>query len=165
MAFHSPADALVHNIGMIHQHFMLVQTLTVAENVALGLKAGGLVVDLDGVRERLLKLAKVYGLKVNPDAYIWQLSVGEQQRVEIIKALNTAARWSSSTSRIVLTPQECSELFVTLKEMRAQGHAPIFISHKLHEVQELRRLASPSCAMGAIDTAPNVNLDRQSWRV
>ncbi len=162
VAFHSPADALAHNIGMIHQHFMLVQTLTVAENVALGLKAGGLVVDLDGVRERLLKLAKVYGLKVNPDAYIWQLSVGEQQRVEIIKALyHGGALVILDEPTAVLTPQECSELFVTLKEMRAQGHALIFISHKLHEVQELSDRVTVMRDGRVIDTAPNVNLDRR----
>src|SRR4051794_28341794 len=134
VSFHSPADALTHNIGMIHQHFMLVPTLTVAENIALGLKARGLMVDLGSVRERLAKLAQTYGLKVNPNAYIWQLSVGEQQRIEIIKALyHGGALVILDEPTAVLTPQECSELFVTLKEMRTQGHALIFISHKLQE--------------------------------
>ncbi|MCC6802694.1 MAG: ABC transporter ATP-binding protein [Anaerolineae bacterium] len=160
--FHSPADALTRNIGMIHQHFMLVQTLTVAENIALGLKAGGLVLDLDSVRERLLKLASVYGLKVNPDAYIWQLSVGEQQRVEIIKALyHGGALVILDEPTAVLTPQECSELFVTLKEMRAQGHALIFISHKLHEVQELSDRVTVMRDGRVIDTTPNIDLDRR----
>ncbi len=162
VVFHSPADALAHNIGMIHQHFMLVPTLTVAENVALGLTSGGLLLDLGSVRERLVKLAQVYGLKVNPDAYIWQLSVGEQQRVEISKALfHGGALVILDEPTAVLTPQECSELFVTLKEMRAQGHALIFISHKLHEVQELSDRVTVMRDGRVIDTAPNVNLDRR----
>ncbi len=162
VVFHSPADALAHNIGMIHQHFMLVQTLTVAENIALGLKAHGLLVDLGSVKERLRKLAQVYGLKINPDAYIWQLSVGEQQRVEIIKALyHGGALIILDEPTAVLTPQECSELFVTLKEMRSQGHALIFISHKLHEVQELSDRVTVMRDGRVIDTAPNVNLDRR----
>ena len=160
--FHSPADALSHNIGMIHQHFMLVQTLTVTENVALGMKQRGLRVDLDAVRERLLKLAQVYGLKINPEAYIWQLSVGEQQRVEIIKALyHGGALVILDEPTAVLTPQECSELFVTLKEMRAQGHTLIFISHKLHEIQELSDRVTVMRDGRVIDTAPNVDLDRR----
>ena len=160
--FHSPADALAHNIGMIHQHFMLVQTLTVAENVALGLQTRGLLLDLDIVRERLIKLAQVYGLKINPDAYVWQLSVGEQQRVEIIKALyHGGALVILDEPTAVLTPQECSELFVTLKEMRTQGHTLIFISHKLHEVQELSDRVTVMRDGRVIDSAPNVDLDRR----
>src|SRR5688572_5533836 len=87
VTFHSPADSLAAGIGMIHQHFMLVQTLTVTENVALGMNMGDVRLDLRGVRKRLMELSEIYGLKIKPDAYIWQLSVGEQQRVEIIKAL------------------------------------------------------------------------------
>lgn len=162
VTFHSPADALAHNIGMIHQHFMLVQTLTVVENIALGLKAGGLRVDLDAVRAKLTHLAQVYGLRVNPDAYIWQLSVGEQQRVEIIKALyHGGALVILDEPTAVLTPQECSELFVTLKEMRAQGHALIFISHKLNEVRELSDRVTVMRDGRVIDSAPNVDLDRR----
>jgi len=84
----SPTDAINQGIGMIHQHFMLVPTLTVAENVALGLPSSrGPLTDLDRVSKRILELAKIYGLKIDPDVYVWQLSVGQQQRVEIIKAL------------------------------------------------------------------------------
>src|SRR6185369_17971298 len=84
----SPNDSINLGIGMIHQHFMLVQTLTVAENVALGLPSSrGALTDLDAVTARILELSEAYGMKVDPDAYIWQLSVGERQRVEIIKAL------------------------------------------------------------------------------
>lgn len=84
----SPAVAIQHGIGMIHQHFMLVQTLTVAENVALGVPSSrGPLTDLGRVSARIRQLSEDYGLKVDPAAYIWQLSVGERQRVEIIKAL------------------------------------------------------------------------------
>ncbi|NND03208.1 MAG: ATP-binding cassette domain-containing protein, partial [Acidimicrobiia bacterium] len=83
-----PADAIGHKIGMIHQHFMLVPTLTVTENVALGLRPATQVrQDLDAVATRIRELAATYGLQVDPNAYIWQLAVGERQRVEIIKAL------------------------------------------------------------------------------
>lgn len=132
----SPSDAIRLGIGMIHQHFMLVPTLTVAENVALGLRSSrGLLVDLDLVSQRIKELAKLYGLQVDPEAYIWQLSVGQQQRVEIIKALyRGAALLILDEPTAVLTPQEVDELFATLKQMAREGHAMIFISHKLHEV-------------------------------
>jgi len=88
----SPNDSIHLGIGMIHQHFMLVQTLTVAENVALGLPSSrGVLTDLDRVSKRIIELADIYGLKIDPSSYIWQLSVGQQQRVEIIKALYRGA--------------------------------------------------------------------------
>jgi simple sugar transport system ATP-binding protein len=86
--FHSPADAIAAGIGMIHQHFMLVRTMTVAQNVALGRRSTrGIRLDLDLVSQRIRRLSEEYGLRVDPDAYVWQLSVGEQQRVEILKSL------------------------------------------------------------------------------
>ena len=137
--FHSPADAIRAGIGMIHQHFMLVPTLTVAENVALGLKSSREPqLDLDKVSARVAELAKTYGLKVNPADYVWQLSVGEQQRVEIIKALYRGASVIIlDEPTAVLTPQEVCDLFVTLKRMVSEGHALVFISHKMHEVMEI----------------------------
>ena len=137
--FHSPADAIKAGIGMIHQHFMLVPTLTVAENVALGLKSSRAPqLDLDVVSRRIKNLAQSYGLKVDPSAFIWQLSVGEQQRVEIIKALYRGAGIIIlDEPTAVLTPQEVSDLFVTLKRMVQEGHGLVFISHKLHEVMEI----------------------------
>ncbi len=91
--FRSPSDAIKAGIGMIHQHFMLVQTMTVAQNVALGQKSSrGIRLDLDRVSERIRQLSAEYGLQVDPEVYIWQLSVGEQQRVEILKALYMGAR-------------------------------------------------------------------------
>ncbi|MBT3337550.1 MAG: ABC transporter ATP-binding protein [Anaerolineae bacterium] len=135
----SPTDAINQGIGMIHQHFMLVETLTVAENVALGLPSSrGFLTDLDRVSERILELGKIYGLDIDPNAYIWQLSVGQQQRVEIIKALyRGAALLILDEPTAVLTPQEVNEFFVIMRQMVADGHALIFISHKLHEIMDI----------------------------
>jgi ABC-type uncharacterized transport system ATPase subunit len=133
---HSPSDAIALGVGMIHQHFMLVNTLTVAQNVALGLPSSrGMLTDLERVSNRIEELAALYGLDVDPAAYVWQLSVGQQQRVEIIKALyRGAALLILDEPTAVLTPQEVDDFFVTLKQMSEDGHALIFISHKLDEV-------------------------------
>ncbi len=141
---HSPVDSIGLGIGMIHQHFMLVESLTVAENVALGLPSSrGLLTDLDKVTERIHELAEIYGLQVDPNAYIWQLAVGQQQRVEIIKALyRGAALLILDEPTAVLTPQEVDEFFVTMRQMIDDGHALIFISHKLHEVLEISQRVS-----------------------
>ena len=96
------------------------------------------LLDLDKVAPRVRELSQLYGLKVDPDAYIWQLSVGEQQRVEIIKALYRGASLIIlDEPTAVLTPQEVNDLFVTLRRMVSEGHALIFISHKLHEVMAI----------------------------
>jgi simple sugar transport system ATP-binding protein len=136
---HDPADAITHGIGMIHQHFMLVPTLTVAENVALGLKSTkGFRTDLDVVSKRINELTDAYGLRVDPNTYIWQMAVGEQQRVEIIKALYRDAQLLIlDEPTAVLTPQEVDQLFVTLRQLCDDGRGLIFISHKLHEVLAL----------------------------
>lgn len=132
----SPVDAIELGIGMIHQHFMLVDSLTVAENVALGLPSSRRpLTDLDRVSKRILELAEIYGLQVDPEAQIWQLAVGQRQRVEIIKALyRGAALLILDEPTAVLTPQEVDEFFTTIRQMVKDGHAIIFISHKLHEV-------------------------------
>lgn len=161
--FNSPAEALARGIGMIHQHFMLVPTLTVTENVALGMKSAGLRLDLSAIRKRLLELSEIYGLKVNPNAYVWQLSVGEQQRVEIIKALyRGGALLIMDEPTAVLTPQEVHELFGTLNQMRRDGHALIFISHKLGEVQELCDRVTVMRDGRVIDTVPNNGIERRT---
>ncbi|MBV7334240.1 ABC transporter ATP-binding protein [Chloroflexi bacterium TSY] len=135
----SPTDAIALGIGMIHQHFMLVDTLTVTENVALGLASSrGPLLDLDRVEARIRTLSETYGLQINPNAPVWTLSVGERQRVEIIKALyRGAALLILDEPTAVLTPQEVDELFETLRQMANDGHSLIFISHKLHEVLAL----------------------------
>jgi ABC-type uncharacterized transport system ATPase subunit len=139
VVFHSPADAIRAGIGMIHQHFMLAPTLTVAENVALGLASTREpMLDLDRVSAKIRELSQLYGLKVDPAVYVWQLSVGEQQRVEIIKALYRGASLIIlDEPTAVLTPQEVIDLFATLKRMVNDGNALIFISHKLHEVMAI----------------------------
>ncbi|HYB49425.1 MAG TPA: ABC transporter ATP-binding protein [Streptosporangiaceae bacterium] len=141
VAITSPAVAIQHGIGMIHQHFMLVQTLTAAENVALGLKSSrGPLTDLGRVSDRIRQLSQTYGLKVDPGAYIWQLSVGERQRVEIIKALyRDVSLLVLDEPTAVLTPQEVRDLFVVLKQLVADGLSIVFISHKVNEVLELSR--------------------------
>ena len=166
----SPTDAIHLGIGMIHQHFMLVQTLTVAENVALGLPSSrGPLTDLDQVSKRILELAKIYGLKIDPDAYIWQLSVGQQQRVEIIKALyRGAALLILDEPTAVLTPQEVDELFAIMRQMTRDGHALIFISHKLHEVVEISNRVTVLRDGCKIGTRPTSEITKQilaNWMV
>ncbi len=132
----SPNDSIEHGIGMIHQHFMLVDNLSVAQNVALGLKTSrGPIVDIKSVSARIRELSTKYGLKVDPAAIISDLAVGERQRVEIIKALyRGAALLVLDEPTAVLTPQEVDDLFVIFRQMAADGHALIFISHKLDEI-------------------------------
>ena len=137
--FQSPRDALDAGIFMVHQHFRLVETFSVAENVVLGDHRGeGRTFRLRqrAIERRVGELSKRYGLAVEPRARIWQLSLGEQQRVEILKALYREARiLILDEPTAVLTPQEAEVLFETLREMAAEGRTVIFISHKLHEVQ------------------------------
>ena len=132
----SPREAIWHGIGMVHQHFMLVPTLTVSENVALGLPSPkGPIVDLKAVGKKIKEISETYGLALQPNAYVWQLSVGEQQRVEIVKALYRGANLlilDEPTS--VLTPQESADLILLLKKMAGSGTPIILISHKLNEV-------------------------------
>jgi simple sugar transport system ATP-binding protein len=136
VAIRQPRDAIEQGIGMIHQHFMLVPSLTVAENVALGMKSsrrGRL--DVKRVAGQLRALSERYHLKVDPDVPIWQLAVGEQQRVEILRAIyKGAALLVLDEPTAVLTPQEVDDLFRVLRQMATDGHALIFISHKLNEV-------------------------------
>lgn len=139
VAIRTPTDAINLGIGMIHQHFMLVDTLTVTENVALGLPSSrGALLDLDRVAARIRELSATYRLNVNPDAPVWTLAVGERQRVEIIKALyRGAALLILDEPTAVLTPQEVDDLFRILRRMTQDGHSLIFISHKLHEVLDI----------------------------
>lgn len=135
----SPAAAIAHRVGMIHQHFMLVDTLTVAENVTLGTTHRRRVrTDRRNDERHVAELAARFDLEVDPSAKVWQLSVGERQRVEILKALHRDARiLVLDEPTAVLTPQEVDRLFVTLRRMADDGRGLIFISHKLHEVLDL----------------------------
>ena len=133
--FDSPREALERGIGMVHQHFRLVNSFTVAENIILGEQSKNLMMDTSAAIERISALATQYGIAVDPNARIWQLSVGEQQRVEILKALYHGAKiLILDEPTAVLTPQEADALFVVLRSMVAEGRTVIFISHKLDEV-------------------------------
>jgi simple sugar transport system ATP-binding protein len=136
--FTSPRDALDAGIGMVHQHFRLVAPFTVAENVVLGdHRPGhrGLVLHARAIERRVAELGERYGLRVDARARIWQLSVGEQQRVEILKALyRDAGILILDEPTAVLAPQEAVALFATMRAMADEGKTVIFISHKLKEV-------------------------------
>ena len=132
----SPRDAVRHGIGMVYQHFNLVEPHKVWENIILGLQRG--VLDKGKACRDIAAVGEQYGLKVDPDAYIWQLSVGEKQQVEILKALYRKARiLVLDEPTAVLAPLETEKLFKTLKEMVRQNLSIIFISHKLNEVMAI----------------------------
>ncbi len=133
--FNSPKDAIAKGIGMVHQHFMLVPTQTVTENILLGLNEPRFLMNLAEYDQKILALQDQFGLRVDPTAKIWQLSVGEQQRVEILKTLYRGARiLIMDEPTAVLAPQEIDEFMKTMRSMVEQGKSIIFISHKLHEV-------------------------------
>ena len=139
VSFASPREALEAGIGMVHQHFRLVPPFTVAENVILGDHRGEgkkFMVHPRRIERRVAELGERYRIAVDPRARIWQLSIGEQQRVEILKALYREARiLILDEPTAVLTPQEAESLFETLRVMAGEGRTIIFISHKLHEVK------------------------------
>jgi simple sugar transport system ATP-binding protein len=138
VSFAAPKDAIAAGIGMVHQHFMLVEPFTVAENVLLGLPKRGKGVerlDTAAIERELTELSRRFGLDVDPHAHVWQLSVGEQQRVEIVRLLHRGAKiLILDEPTAVLTPQEARGLIAVLKGMAEQGFAIVFISHKLDEV-------------------------------
>lgn len=135
----SPLDALDYGIGMVHQHFMLVDELSVADNMALGGEpVKGILYDRNEARRQALEVSKKYNLEVDPDAIVGKLSVGYKQRVEILKILLRGAKLLLlDEPTAVLTPQEIEELFIQLKNLRDQGFSIVFISHKLNEVREI----------------------------
>jgi ABC-type uncharacterized transport system ATPase subunit len=132
----SPHDAIALGIGMVHQHFMLVEPMTVAENIVLGAEPGSaLSLDLKSAAEQIRHLSEEFKLAVNPNAVVEHLSVGQQQRVELLKALYRNARiLILDEPTAVLTPLEVEEFFVILRRMREQGKTVIIITHKLSEV-------------------------------
>jgi simple sugar transport system ATP-binding protein len=132
----SPEDAIRLGVGMVHQHFMLVDTMTVAENIVLGAEPGSpFALDLAGAEGRIRDLSRDFGLAVDPRAVVETLSVGEQQRVELLKALYREARLLIlDEPTAVLTPQDVAGLFAVLARMREQGKTVVIITHKLSEV-------------------------------
>ena len=138
VSFSSPRDAIQAGIGMVHQHFMLVPSQTVTENILLGLNQPRFRLRLSEYDRAIGELGERFGLKVDPRAKIWQLSVGEQQRVEILKMLYRGAEvLIMDEPTAVLAPQEIEGLIQTLRSMVAEGKSVIFISHKLQEVMEI----------------------------
>lgn len=132
---HSPRDAARLGIGMVHQNFMLIPTMTVAQNIILGMDTLPFVPPMSEIEQRIRELSERYHLPVDPGAYIWQLSVGEQQRVEILKLLYRGADiLILDEPTAVLTPQEARELGRVLDIMREEGKSTIFITHKMGEV-------------------------------
>ncbi|MEA4930686.1 MAG: ABC transporter ATP-binding protein [Anaerolineaceae bacterium] len=136
--FNSPKDAIANGIGMVHQHFMLVENQTVTENILIGLDNPRFALNLKRYDKQVSDLAEQFGIHIDPTAKIWQLSVGEQQRVEILKILYRGANiLIMDEPTAVLAPQEADELIATLKGMAAQGKSIAFISHKLNEVKQV----------------------------
>jgi ABC-type uncharacterized transport system ATPase subunit len=133
----NPTDAIARGINMVHQHFMLVPVLTVAENILLGEEtmAGPIFIDRAEAKRRIVELGKQFGFEIDPDVKVGELSVGWQQRVEILKALYRNAKvLVLDEPTAVLTPQETDEIFAVLRRLAEEGHSIVFISHKLYEV-------------------------------
>src|SRR2546428_12101834 len=153
----SPHDAIDRGIGMVHQHFMLIPVMTVTENIVLATEphtAGG-VLDYSGARQRVLEISKRFNFAIDPDAKIQNITVGQQQRVEILKALyRNADILILDEPTAVLTPQEATELFAILKDLVAEGMSIIFISHKLHEVLEIADRITVLRRGKKVDTIP-----------
>src|SRR5438132_1792750 len=136
----SPREAIEHGIGMVHQHFMLIPVMTVAENIVLASEPtrAGVLLDLDAAEKRVAELSRQFGLAVDPRAVVQGITVGQQQRVEILKALYRGADiLILDEPTAVLTPQEARELFEIIRSLQASGKSIIFISHKLNEVLEI----------------------------
>ena len=138
--FHDPGDAIEHGIGMVHQHFMLIPVMSVAENIVLATepRRAGILLDYDAAERRVRDLADAFNFHIDPHARIEDISVGQQQRVEILKALYRGADvLILDEPTAVLTPQEALELFGILRNLTREGMSVIFITHKLHEVLEI----------------------------
>lgn len=137
---YNPEDAIAYGIGMVHQHFMLVPILTVAENIMLGVEnvRNGIILDQDRTAREIEKLSKQYGLMIDPRAIVEDLPVGDQQRAEIIKALYRGAEiLILDEPTAVLTPQEADDFFDVMRSLTEQGKSIIFITHKLREVMDV----------------------------
>jgi general nucleoside transport system ATP-binding protein len=156
-SFASAKDAIESGIGMVHQHFMLIPVMTVAENIVLAEEPtyAGVMLDLGEAKSRVRELSDRYGLAVDPDARIQDITVAQQQRVEILKALYRGAQiLVLDEPTAVLTPQEAKELFAIIEELKAQSVSIIFISHKLHEVLEVANRITVLRRGKIIDTVP-----------
>jgi len=160
----SPRVAIDHGIGMVHQHFMLIPVLSVAENIVLGVEPhSGPFLDLDAARERVREISERFGLAVRPEARIDSISVGMQQRVEILKALYRGAEiLILDEPTAVLTPQEAEELFAIIRSLQAEGKSIIFISHKLNEVLEIADRVTVLRFGKRVETVPREGATQES---
>jgi general nucleoside transport system ATP-binding protein len=153
----SPKDAIELGIGMVHQHFMLIPVMTVTENIVLAQepKHGGVLLDYDAASKRVRDLSTSFGLAVDPNAKIEKITVGQQQRVEILKALYRGAEiLILDEPTAVLTPQEARELFEIIESLKAQGKSIVFISHKLNEVLDVAERISVLRRGKLVETIP-----------
>jgi general nucleoside transport system ATP-binding protein len=161
----SPKDAIEHGIGMVHQHFMLIPVMTVAENVVLASEPtkGKLFLDYGEAERRVRELSDRFGLFVDPHARVESIGVGQQQRVEILKALYRGADiLVLDEPTAVLTPQEADELFAVIRSLTEQGKSVIFISHKLHEVLAIADRISVLRRGKLIETIPRAGATEES---
>jgi len=159
----SPHNALKRGIGMVQQHFTVVPSFTVAENVVLGLKDMGFFVNTKSVESSIKNLGESYGLPVNPKARVWTLSVGEKQRIEILKLLYTGAKVIIlDEPTAVLTPQETEVLFRAIRELVSEGSSVIFISHKLDEVLQISDRVTVLRRGRFVGTEERSSIDRRS---
>lgn len=135
----NPLEAINWGFGMVHQHFMLVQSMSVAENIVLGSEPGkGIKLDRNEMVKKAKEIIEKYAFDINPNEKIYDLPIGTRQKVEILKALYKGAEiLILDEPTAVLTPQETQELFIQLKKLKEQGHTIIFISHKLNEIKEI----------------------------
>jgi general nucleoside transport system ATP-binding protein len=163
IAIDSPHDAIDRGIGMVHQHFMLIPVMTVAENIVLATEPRkGPFLDLTGAEERVRELSTQYGLAVRPEAQVASISVGMQQRAEILKALYRGAEvLILDEPTAVLTPQEASELFEIIRSLQEDGKSIIFISHKLNEVLDIADRITVLRQGRKIDTVPREGATRE----
>lgn len=158
----NPRVAIANGIGMVHQHFMLVPVFSVWENMILGLGDEPFTLNKNRTVSKIMALSKKYGMDVDPEAKIWQLSIGEQQRVEILKMLYRGTKvliLDEPTS--VLTPQETRELFQTLRNMTASGHGIVLISHKIEEIMEISDRLTVLRKGSRIDTLPAKGISKE----
>jgi general nucleoside transport system ATP-binding protein len=163
VALDSPRASIEYGIGMVHQHFMLIQNHTVIENIALGYVRSPFLFPQKKIRQNIISFSEKFNFNIDPDKKIWQLSAGEQQRVEIIKALvNGASLLILDEPTSVLTPQETRDFFQILEKMREEGQIIILISHKLDEIKKLCDRVTVLRKGKVVGHADTAQLDRRA---
>jgi simple sugar transport system ATP-binding protein len=161
--FASPQDAIAQGIGMVHQHFKLVEVMSALENITLGEKTGGFLINRNKVRDKIIALEKQFGFSINPDQKIYTMSVSQKQTVEIIKILYQGARvLILDEPTAVLTPQETERLFDILRSMKREGCSIIIITHKLNEVMNISDRVTVLRKGKLIGTVETANASQQT---